>query len=86
MWSTCVVDDQGGIVFEGSVATDPDVLTAALMPHAPGCVGLEAGLMSEWLHTGLARHGLETVLMEMRQVRAALKASQVKTDRRDART
>src|SRR5262249_949793 len=75
---------QGGIVFEDSVATDSDAIAAALAPHAPGCVGLEAGPMSEWLYTGLARHGLETVLMETRQVRAALKASQVKTDRPDA--
>ena len=81
----CVIDDQGGVVFEGSVATDSDAIAAALAPHAPGCVGLEAGPMSEWLHTGLTHHGLETVLMETRQVRAALKASQVKTDRRDAR-
>ena len=81
----CVIDDQGGVVFEGSVATDSDAIAAALAPYAPGCVGLEAGPMSEWLHTGLTHHGLETVLMETRQVRAALKASQVKTDRRDAR-
>lgn len=79
--SICVLDDQGRVVFEGAVATDPDAIRGALVPHAPGCVGLEAGPMSEWLHTGLAQHGLETVLMETRQVRAALKASQVKTDR-----
>jgi transposase len=85
MTAICVVDNQGQVVFEGSVATDPDALAAALLPHAPGRVGLEAGPMSEWLHTGLSRHGLQTVLMETRQVRAALKASLVKTDRRDAR-
>ena len=79
-----VVDDQGEVVFEGSVATDQDAIAAALAPHAPVLVGLEAGPMSEWLHTGLSRHGLEPVLMETRHVRAALKASLVKTDRRDA--
>ena len=79
-----VVDDQGEVVFEGSVASDPDAIAAALAPHAPVLVGLEAGPMSEWLHTGLSRHGLEPVLMETRHVRAALKASLVKTDRRDA--
>ena len=51
----CVIDDQGGVVFEGSVATDSDAIAGALAPHAPGCVGLEAGPMSEWLHTGLTR-------------------------------
>jgi transposase len=81
----CVVDSHGGMIFEGSVSTDPDALAAVLAPHAPGCIGLEAGPMSEWLHAGLKQHGLEAVLMETRQVRAALKASLVKTDRRDAR-
>lgn len=81
----CVIDGQGGVIFEGSAMTDPDAIAAALAPYVPGCVGLEAGPLSEWLHTGLVQHGLETVLMETRQVRAALKASQVKTDRRDAR-
>ncbi|MFO1037823.1 MAG: IS110 family transposase [Geminicoccaceae bacterium] len=80
----CVIDGQGRIVLESSVATDPDLIAAVLAPHALRLVRLEAGPMSEWLHTGLAQHGLETVVMETRQVRAALKASQVKTDRRDA--
>jgi len=81
----CIVDNQGQVILEGSVATDPDRIAAALAPHAPSLVGLEAGPMSEWLHAGLSRHGLETVLMETRHVRAALKASLVKTDCRDAR-
>jgi transposase len=81
----CVVDDKGDVVFEGSVATDVEVVAAALASYAPGRVGLEAGPMSEWLHSGLAGCGLEAVLMETRRVRAALKASLVKTDRRDAR-
>ena len=80
----CVVDEEGQVVFEGAVATDPDLLAAALAAHAPDLVGQEAGPMSEWLHAGLSRHGLETVLMETRHVRAALKASLIKTDRRDA--
>ena len=83
--SICVVDGQGQIVFEDVVATDPEAIGAALAPHVPALVGLEAGPMSEWLHTGLSHQGLETVLMETRHVHAALKASRVKTDRRDAR-
>jgi transposase len=82
--SICVVDEEGHFVFEGVVTTDPDAIGAALAPHRPDLVGLEAGPMSEWLHVGLSRHGLETVLMETRHVRAALKASLIKTDRRDA--
>src|SRR5918998_6046888 len=82
--SICVVDGQGHVVFEGVVTTDPDAIGAVLAPHGPDLVGLEAGPMSEWLHAGLSRHGLETVLMETRHVHAALKASLIKTDRRDA--
>jgi transposase len=82
--SICVVDGHGQIVFEGVATTDPDAIGAVLAPHGPDLVGLEAGPMSEWLHEGLSRHALETVLMETRHVRAALKASLIKTDRRDA--
>src|SRR4051794_22702388 len=35
-------------------------------------IGLEAGPLSEWIVRGLAEHGLTAVLMETRQVRAAL--------------
>ena len=36
-------------------------VAAVLAAHAPNRVGLEAGPMSEWPHTGLARCGLEPV-------------------------
>src|SRR3712207_1946989 len=39
----------------------------------------------KWIVRGLAQHGLTAVLMETRQVRAALKAMITKTDRGDAR-
>jgi transposase len=40
--------------------------------------------LSQWLHRGLTDAGLEAVLMETRQVKGALKAMPIKTDRRDA--
>ena len=40
--------------------------------------------MSHWLHKGLTDVGFEAVLMETRQVKSALKAMPIKTDRRDA--
>lgn len=46
MTAIWVVDDRGQVVFEGSVATDPDMIAAALAGHAPDLVGLEAGPMS----------------------------------------
>lgn len=48
-------------------------------------IGLEADPLSEWLSDGLARLGFNVVMMETRQVRAALSAMVVKTDRKDAR-
>ena len=80
----CVVDERGEVLFEGTVATEPDAIAAALTGYRPSLVGLEAGPMSEWLHDGLAAQGFEAVLLETRHVHAALKASRVKTDRRDA--
>lgn len=47
-------------------------------------IGLEAGPLSQWLHRGLTEAGLGVVLMETRQVKGALKAMPIKTDRRDA--
>jgi transposase len=41
--------------------------------------------LSQWLHAGLTGAGLEAVLLETRQVKAALSAMVVKTDRKDAR-
>ena len=43
-------------------------------------IGLEAGPLSQWLHAGLSRAGFEVVLLETRQVKAALSAMVVKTD------
>lgn len=47
-------------------------------------IGLKAGPLSQWLHRHLCAEGLEAVLMETRQVKGALKAKPIKTDRRDA--
>ena len=60
-----------------------ELLTA--LPERPERIGLEAGPLSEWLVRGLADAGFTATLMETRQVRAALSAMTVKTDRNDAR-
>ncbi len=83
----CTVDGDGLIHREVVVASDPaaivDVLDDDLADTAR--VGLEAGPMSEWIARGLEARGVRVVLMETRQVRAALSAMVVKTDRKDAR-
>ena len=85
--SVCVVDATGRIVREAKVASEPEALVRFFgqlgLPVTR--IGLEAGPLSQWLHAGLAKAGFEVVLLETRQVKAALSAMVVKTDRKDAR-
>ena len=85
--SVCVVDQAGKIVRETKVASEPEALTGFCrelgLPVTR--IGFEAGPLSQWLHAGLTKAGFEVVLLETRQVKAALSAMVVKTDRRDAR-
>ena len=85
--SVCVVNVRGEIVREAKVASEPEALVGLLSDEALEIVrvGLEAGPLSQWLHTALVTAGFETVLLETRHVKAALSAMTVKTDRRDAR-
>ena len=84
--AVCVLDEKGRIVIEVQVASAPDSLVSFLreLPHGIAAIGLEAGPLSHWLHKGLTDFGFDAVLMEIRQVKAALKAMPIKTDRRDA--
>jgi transposase len=85
--SVCVVDGTGRIVREAKVASEPEALIRFLgqLGLVVTRIGLEAGPLSQWLHAGLTQAGLEVVLLETRQVKAALSAMVVKTDRRDGR-
>jgi transposase len=84
--AVCVVGAQGKIIKETTVPSEPEDLVAALkaIPGDIVAVGLEAGPLSQWLYRHLTDAGFATVLMETRQVKGALKAMPVKTDRRDA--
>jgi transposase len=83
----CVMSLDGTILREAAVTTAPDAIATCLAVDQERLerIGLEAGPLSEWLVRGLADHGITAVLMETRQVRAALSAMIVKTDRKDAR-
>jgi transposase len=82
----CVVCAQGKIIKETTAASEPECLIEVLkgVPGTVVAVGLEAGPLSQWLHRHLMEADLEAVLMETRQVKGALKAMPIKTDRRDA--
>src|SRR4051812_9243443 len=85
--SVCVVDGTGRIVREAKVPSEPEALVGffAGIGVAGTRIGLEAGPLSQWLHAGLTKADFGTVLLETRQVKAALSAMVVKTDRKDAR-
>jgi transposase len=85
--SVCLVNEQGLIIREGKVASEPEALIGWLgkMGFKIELIGLEAGPLSQWLHAGLSQAGLKVELLETRHVRAAFKAMSVKTDRKDAR-
>ena len=82
----CVVSPQGKVVKETAAPSEPEDLMRVLrgLPGRVVGVGLEAGPLSQWLYQHLTEAGFPTVLMETRQVKGALKAMPIKTDRRDA--
>ena len=85
--SVCVVDDEGEVVAELRVASDPSAIAAGLERWRGRLrrAGLEAGGLTPWLCRGLWDLGLPAVCIETRRMKAYAKASAVKTDRRDAR-
>ena len=82
----CVVSAPGKVVKETAAPSEPEDLVRVLrgLPGRVVGVGLEAGPLSQWLYQHLTEAGFATVLMETRQVKGALKAMPIKTDRRDA--
>jgi len=85
--SLCVVDQDGTIVFEADIPTDPDLLARALKPWQRTLrrVGHEAGSMSPWLHAELESRGVPVICLEAYHARAAMRAQRNKTDQTDAR-
>lgn len=82
----CVISEHGKIVREAQAASEPEALLSWIGEQngSIAAIGLEAGPLSQWLHRGLSEEGLDIVLMETRQVKGALKAMPIKTDRRVA--
>jgi transposase len=85
--SICILDQDGTILREGKVTTEPAAIDTFL--RAAGVsfkrVGLEAGTLSAWLCHNLLDTGWPVICMETRHAKAALQAQTMKTDRNDAR-
>jgi transposase len=76
----------GKVVKEIKVETHLEALVKFFNRHGfpPTRIGLEADLLSQWIHARLMQAGSETVLLETRHAKVALSAMTVKTDRRDS--
>lgn len=85
--SICIVDQEGKIMKERKVESAPGPIINFFNDCAfeISKIGLEAGPLSQWLYSGLAREGLPVICIETRQVKAVLSAMVNKTDRNDAR-
>ncbi len=84
--AVCVLSSHGKVAKEIIALSEPDDLERALrsLRGTVDAVGLDAGPLSQWLYRHLTEAGFDTVLMETREVKGALKAMTIKTDRRDA--
>ena len=84
--SICVVDEDGGIRLEGTVASDPDAIANFVRARAPATrrVGMESGPTSVWLWRELTERGLPVICIDARHARAALSMQINKSDRNDA--
>ncbi|HXU93339.1 MAG TPA: transposase [Gallionella sp.] len=85
--SICVLNEKGGVTFEGKTAADPSALVDVIRSKAPGVVrvGLETGATTPWLFHSLTAGGLPVVCMDARHASAALSMRPRKSDRSDAR-
>jgi transposase len=83
----CIIDETGELRLERSLPSEVDDIVDCLRGFGEeiACVGLEAGSLTQWLTYGLRAAGFKPVVLEARQVQAALAAMRNKTDRNDAR-
>ena len=83
----CIVDEDGVVIREGEVASEPDDLHAWITGAGVTLtrLGLEAGPLSPWLHAELRTAGLPAICIETRRMKGATAAMAIKTDRNDAR-
>src|ERR1700761_951381 len=85
--AVCVINQDGKVLFEGKVSSDPGALAKTLGKRAPAVerIGLETGAMASWLWHELKRVGLPVVCVDARHAHAALSVRMNKSDPNDAR-
>jgi transposase len=83
----CVIDQDGKVLFEGKIPSDPGALARAIQRRAPSAerIVFETGAMASWLWHELKRVGLPVVCVDARHAHAALSVRMNKSDPNDAR-
>jgi transposase len=85
--AVCIMDQEGEILHEAMVPSDPDSLSQYL--RETGLlfkrIGMEACPLSQWLFDGLVNGGFPAICVEIRHLKAAMSAMTHKSDRNDAR-
>jgi len=85
--AVCVMDQEGEILHEAMVPSDPDSLSQYLRETGLSFkrIGMEACPLSQWLFDGLVNAGFPAICIEIRHLKAAMSAMTHKSDRKDAR-
>jgi len=85
--SICIVNEQGKIVHESEVKTDPHALADAIEKTGLKIelVGFESGSLGHYLTQGFKERALPAVCMDARKMSAILSVRVNKTDKNDAR-
>lgn len=81
----CVLDNEGQVMQEGSVATTKKAMTQVFGPITRARIAIEVGTHSPWVSRLLRGLGHEVIVANPRQVKL-ISASSRKDDRIDART
>src|SRR5579862_9361157 len=85
--AVCIVDEEGRVVSERKVLSEPKDLDETLRPYGALLrrVGIEASAVGGWLQLELSSRGFEAVLIEAHHTHVSLSTMRNKTDRNDAR-
>jgi transposase len=83
----CIVNQEGKIVFEETVVTDPVTITAVLKETRLEIerVAIESGSISHWLEKELCARGLPIICIDAHKMSKVLAININKTDKNDAR-
>lgn len=85
--SVCVLDQTGGVTFEGCVPTNPEAIAKLLRRHAGNAerIVFETGSLSNWLWHQLKALGFPVICLDARHANAALSMRINKSDQNDAK-